>query len=317
MALLTPRAVQDPSGQGVAETDGTGVSSPPAAPVFNVPAGSSSRSSVRRARAPMAGGSTSAQSCPLASTPGGGRLTATDSPGPPAASTSPAGRPDRRTADASRSHPTPPGTGGLVAALASLALLGAAVAPAAAKDPGPPQLPAISGLVVDACSGLPITGGLEVTVVGADGAGIHPPNPNRLGRSASRPSTRASISCWSRPPGYGPLGTVDPATGATPGVPVLRDPGPENFPAGQSFSEGLVLAIGLVPETPPNPCRPPNPNLPALAGRGTDAATGAGLRGLTVGLDAGRPSGATPARSSRPPSGRSSASSRSAPRPRA
>ena len=190
--------------------------------------------------------------------------------------------------------PPQPGTWRLVAALASLALLGAAVAPAAAKDPGPPQLPAISGLVVDACTGLPITGGLEVTVVGADGAGIHPPSPNRLGLFSFPTLDPGTYQLMVSAPGYGPLGTVDPATGASPGVPVLKDPGPSQLPAAESFSEGLVLAIGLLPETPPNPCRPPSPNLPALAGRGTDAATGAGLRGLTVGLDPVVPVGRDP-----------------------
>ena len=128
-----------------------------------------------------------------------------------------------------------------------------------------------------------------MTVVNDDGARIHPPSPNRLGLF-SFPTARAGyhISCLVSAPGYGALGAVDPATGASPGVRVLRTPVRTQLQAGQSTSEGLVLAIGLVPETAPNPCRPPSPNLPALAGRGTDAATGTGLRGLTVGLDAAR-----------------------------
>jgi hypothetical protein len=68
-------------------------------------------------------------------------------------------------------------------------------------------------------------------------------------------------------------------------VTVTISPGPVQLPAGQSVSVGLVLDIRLVPAFPPSPCRDPGPaNLPAVAGRVVDAATGQGLRGLTVGL---------------------------------
>ena len=184
--------------------------------------------------------------------------------------------------------------GTLVAALVSLVLLGAAAAPVAATQPGPIQLPAISGLVVDACTGLPITGGLDVTVVNDAGAVIHPPSPNRLGLFSFRTLDPGTYQLMVSAPGYAALGTGDPATGASPGVRVTVDPGPQQLPAGQSFSEGLVLAIGLVPELPPSPCRPPSPNLPALAGRGTDTATGTGLRGLSVGLSPLVPVGIDP-----------------------
>ena len=171
----------------------------------------------------------------------------------------------------------------MAALLAAVGLLVASVGPAAARPPGPPILPALAGIVTDACTGLPILGGLDVSVVGPDGGLVKPPNPNRLGLFSFPSLVPGAYQLLVSAPGYSALGP-NPATGGSPGVTVTRPPGPPNLPAGQSVSIGLVLAIGLAPTVTPGTCKPPNPNLPALAGRGVDAATGRGLAGLVVGM---------------------------------
>ncbi len=171
----------------------------------------------------------------------------------------------------------------IAALLAAAALLVATVSPAAARPPGPPSLPALAGFVTDACTGLPILGGLDVSVVGPDGGIAKPPNPNRLGLFSFPSLAPGTYQLLVSAPGYDPLG-ADPATGGLPGVMVAKPPGPPALPAGQSLSIGLILSIGLAPTVTPGTCKPPNPNLPALAGRGIDAATGRGLAGLVVGM---------------------------------
>ena len=49
-----------------------------------------------------------------------------------------------------------------------------------------------------------------MTVVGADGAGIHPPSPNRLGLFSFPTLDPGTYQLMVSAPGYGPLGTVDP-----------------------------------------------------------------------------------------------------------
>ena len=179
----------------------------------------------------------------------------------------------------------------IVALVGVMALLAATVAPAAAQPPGPRAVPALSGLVTNACTGLPITNGLSVAVAvidpatGAVGSPTKPPNPN-FGFFAYRTlvpggSYQLTVSA----PGYTSLG-ADPTSpvGGSPGVTIMKPPTP-NLPAGQAIAIGLLLDVRLVPTRLPTSCRPPGPpNFPALAGRVTDSTTGLGVQGLIVGV---------------------------------
>jgi hypothetical protein len=201
----------------------------------------------------------------------------------------------------------PPGHG-LRAALVSLvgvaALLAATVGPVAAKPPSPPVLPALTGFVTDACTGLPISSGLDVAValIGGDpasppGPPIKPPSPNFLGLFSYPtlvPGEAYQLTVSA--PGYTPLGsdpTQPPGPPNAPGVTLMMPPGPPVLPAGQALATGLLLDIRLQPPGPPtipggapgSACRPPGPPVfPALAGRVVDSTTGRGLRGLVVGV---------------------------------
>lgn len=179
----------------------------------------------------------------------------------------------------------------LLAATAAISiLLAATVAPAAAVNPGPTLVPALTGVVTDACTGLPILRGLTVGVAqidpasGQPGPSQKPPGPSIFGLFTYPTLDPGPISLTVSAQGYLALG-ADPATGASPGVTIERPPGPNNLPAGQSFASGILLDIRLIPAYTGGPCRPPGPSIfPAVSGRGVDAATGRGLTGLTVGL---------------------------------
>jgi len=188
-----------------------------------------------------------------------------------------------------------PPTRGLRAGFAALvgvaALLAATIGPVAAAEPGPIAAPALSGLVTDACTGLPIVAGLSVglspsvPVTGEPGP-ISLPSAQGLGLFTYRTVDPGPIALTVSAPGYISLG-ADPAVGPVsggPGVPVPRDPGPISLPPGQGLAVGLLVDIRLAPAYTGGPCKPPNPNFPAIAGRGIDSATGRSLRGLTVGV---------------------------------
>jgi hypothetical protein len=182
----------------------------------------------------------------------------------------------------------------LVAFGGVVALLGTTVGPAVAAEPGPIQVPALTGFVTDACTGLPVTGGLTVGIAPlvADpttgmvdpGPVQSPPSPPFFGFFRYPTKDPGPIQLTVSAPGYKPLGGApDPAAGGSPGAPVLKDPGPINLPAGQGLSIGLLLDIRLAPIAPSASCQPPGPPIfPAISGRGVDAATGRGLAGLVV-----------------------------------
>jgi hypothetical protein len=174
---------------------------------------------------------------------------------------------------------------GLRVVLATTAVLGAllatSVVPAAAASGV--AVPAISGLVTDQCTGLPVGTGLTIALDAHDGSVLRPPNPNFLGLFSFPSLAPGSYQLQVSAPGYVTLGSTDPATGASPEVPITN-PGPIGLPTGQSIAVGQFLDIRLAPLTPAATCKPPNPNLPAVAGRGVDAATGMGLSGLVVGV---------------------------------
>jgi hypothetical protein len=176
----------------------------------------------------------------------------------------------------------------LAALTALAALLAATVGPAAAADPGPLQVPALTGFVTNACTGFPIMSGLSVGVTRAVPVGVdpgplqQPPGPINFGLFTYPTLDPGPINLTVSAPGYVALGAS--AAGGSPGVTITRDPGPILFPDGASFASGLLLDIRLVPTFPPNPCRASaGPLFPALIGRGVDAATGRGLAGLSVG----------------------------------
>lgn len=187
-------------------------------------------------------------------------------------------------------RPTPLRRRGLPALVAVLltagAILGAGVSPAAAANPGPSQLPVLSGLVRDACTGLPVAG-LSVGVTSTINPGpIQAPSAGPVGGAFSYGAiSPGPVQLTVSAPGYVALGGGPGPAAGSPGVTVTANPGPVQLPAGQSVSVGLVLDIRLVPTFPPSPCRDPGPTqFPAVAGRVVNAATGQGLRGLTVGL---------------------------------
>jgi hypothetical protein len=208
-------------------------------------------------------------------------------------------------------RPTPVPRGRLRAALASAvavaALVAATVVPVAAVaagEPGPIQVPALSGLVTNACTGFPILRGVTVSVSLVDPAAPvgQPPGPpimpSAKGFGAFTYATLVPGATYLlnvSAPGYTPLG-ADPAAPAgtsAPGVTLMMPPGPPILPAGQSFATGLLLDIRLKPPGPPTipggtpgtACRPPGPPIfPAISGRAVDAATGRGLTGLAVGV---------------------------------
>lgn len=180
----------------------------------------------------------------------------------------------------------------LVTTIATLvgvaALLAATVAPVAAQPPGPPNIPALTGLVTNACTGFPVTNGLTVAVALIDpaapvgsppGPPVKPPNPNFGFFSYPTLVPGASYQLTVSAPGFGPLGVV----GGSPRVTIVQPPGPPALPAGQAFASGLLLDVRLVPTRLPTRCKPPGPPVfPALAGRVVDSATGRGVQGLTV-----------------------------------
>lgn len=174
---------------------------------------------------------------------------------------------------------------GLRVVLAMTAVLGALLATSAAPAAAATgvAVPALSGLVTDQCTGLPVGTGLTITLGAPDGPILHLPSPNFLGLFSFPSLAPGTYQLMVSAPGYVPLG-ADPATGASSEVPIQQAPGPQGLPAGQSFAAGQFLDIRLAPLTPAATCKPPNPNLPAVAGRGVDAATGAGLSGLVVGV---------------------------------
>jgi len=194
-----------------------------------------------------------------------------------------------------------PPTRGLRAGLVALAgvgaLLAVTIAPVAAAEPGPTSVPALSGLVTDACTGLPITAGLSVGVAAlvadpttgqVDPGPVQSPSSQGLGLFSYRTLQPGPIQLTVTAFGYTALG-ADPTrppgpANLGPGVTVTKDPGPVNLPPGQGLAVGLLLDIRLAPAYTGGPCKPPNPNFPAIAGRGIDSATGRGLRGLTVGV---------------------------------
>lgn len=191
-------------------------------------------------------------------------------------------------------HLTPSRRRGLRATIASLvgitALLAATVAPVAAQLPGPPFVPALSGLVTDSCTGLPIASGLSVAVafiapVGSPpGLPFKPPTRN-FGFFSYRTLDPGTYQLTIDAPGYTSLG-ADPTSpvGGSPGVTIMKPPTP-NLPAGQAIAIGLLLDVRLVPTRLPTSCIPPGPpDFPALAGRVTDSTTGRGVQGLTVGV---------------------------------
>jgi hypothetical protein len=163
------------------------------------------------------------------------------------------------------------------------ALLVGSVVPAAAVSPGPIGVPALTGFVTDACTGLPVAG-LSVGVTStvnpglSQAPGIGPVLGLFVYPTVSPGPSQLTVSA----PGYVPLGAT-PAGGA-PGVAVTVNPGPPYFPDGASFASGLLLDIRLQPLFPPSPCSPAAPLFPAVSGRGVDAATGRALAGLTVAL---------------------------------
>ncbi len=188
----------------------------------------------------------------------------------------------------------------LAALLGAAALVAASVTPAWAARPPPQNVPALSGFVTDACSGLPIAAGLAVGLAPIDPVAGQPgplqsPAAQGLGFFTYPTRDPGPVQLTVSAPGYLPLG-ADPTGAASPGVTITKDPGPVQLPAGQALSFGLVLDIRLVPTGQPGPigCKPPNPNLPAIMGRGVDAATGLGLRGLMVGLAPIDPAGKDP-----------------------
>ena len=202
----------------------------------------------------------------------------------------------------------------LVALVGVTALFAATVAPAAAQPPGPPALPVLSGLVTNACTGLPIARGLAVAVALIDpaapvgsppGPPTKPPNPNFFGLF-SYPTLvpGGSYQLTVSAPGYTPLGADPAAPAGSPGVMIQMPPGPPALPAGQELAIGLVLDVRLAPASPGGHCKPPNPNLQALAGRVVDSTTGRGVRGLDVGLatiDPVAPIGSPPGPPNKPP----------------
>ena len=195
----------------------------------------------------------------------------------------------------------------IVALVGVMALLAATVAPAAAQPPGPPVVPALSGLVTNACTGLPITNGLSVAVAFIDpatpvgippGPPTKPPTPNFGFFSYPALVPGASYQLTISAPGYGQLGAI----GAAPGVTIMMPPGPPTLPAGQGFAVGLLLDVRLVPTRLPTSCRPPGPpTFPALAGRVTDSTTGAGVPGLSVGVAMIDPTTGAPGSLEKPP----------------
>lgn len=192
-------------------------------------------------------------------------------------------------------RPSRPPRRGLRAALVALvgvaALLAATVAPVAASvNPGPSSVPALSGLVTNACTGLPVPGvtvgvSLIDSASGQPGPVQHPPSPNLPALFSYPTLDPGTYQLTVSAPGYVPLGGGTPGTvGGSQGVTLIVNPGPPGLPAGQSFASGLVLDIGLIRSYTSGPCHPPSPNFPAVSGRAVDAATGMGLTGLTVGL---------------------------------
>ena len=151
----------------------------------------------------------------------------------------------------------------LAALLGAAALVAASVTPAWAARPPPQNVPALSGLVTNACTGLPIARGLDVAVALIDpaapvgsppGPPVKPPNPNFLGLF-SYPTLvpGASYQLTVSASGFTPLGS-DPASpgGGSPGITIVKPPNP-NLPAGQAVNESLALAVQLPPGPPTHP----------------------------------------------------------------
>jgi len=153
---------------------------------------------------------------------------------------------------------------GLVALVGVGALLAVTIAPVAAAEPGPTSVPALSGLVTDACTGLPITAGLSVGVAAlvadpttgqVDPGPVQSPSSQGLGLFSYRTLQPGPIQLTVTAFGYTALG-ADPTrppgpANLGPGVTVTKDPGPIALPPGSgSVSVSLVLSVAL-PAGPP------------------------------------------------------------------
>jgi hypothetical protein len=77
-----------------------------------------------------------------------------------------------------------------------------------------------------------------------------PPNPN-FGLFSYRTLAPGSYQLTIDAPGYTSLG-ADPASpgGSSPGVTVMRPPGPPTLPAGQIVNQSLVVGVQLPPGPP-------------------------------------------------------------------
>ena len=153
-----------------------------------------------------------------------------------------------------------------------------AVPASATVDP----LPALAGVVQDACTGLPVPGA-SVALVSLDGQS--PPGPPiRQGALFAYSLLPAGdYALGASAPGYQTIGgdengSTAPGTGAPFSIP----PGPPILPAGAAVSTHLAADVRLVP---PDPCTPPGPPvLPALSGAIRDAGSGRLIPGATLTL---------------------------------
>jgi len=164
---------------------------------------------------------------------------------------------------------------GLVAVIVAL-VVGAV--PAYARNPGPPGVPALVGIVRDACTGVKVPN-LSVTVT-ADPGPIQVPDKVGIGHFVFVTVDPGPVQLQVSAPGYAPLGDA-----AAPGVTVTTNPGPQNLPAPQQMAVGLKTTIFLAPNPLPPSCplaAKPHRPLNALFGTVRDAITGAPIANPTV-----------------------------------
>lgn len=156
---------------------------------------------------------------------------------------------------------------GLVA-VAAAAALAAGSAQALNPQPLPPKM---TGIVRDACTGLPVAG---ATVSLTPLTGERQPGPGSTGPLGGflLPAVMPGDYLLSiTAAGYDTIG-ADPAAGA---VTITLDPQPDGLVAGEAANETELVSAVLAPTAScPTPLKPPNPNLPDLAGLVRNAATG-------------------------------------------
>ncbi len=171
----------------------------------------------------------------------------------------------------------------LVAATVVLSSLAIGV-PAQAQNPGPPELPALTLSVLNACTGLP--------VVRASATLVNPRTGEKDPGPAQYPLL--GLSVWpagSLVPGVHALGLsapgfveipavqTDPTTGERHPGPidhVTKDPGPPQLPANETYSEGVAAIVMMIPTSPSRFCLHLSaPALPAFSGAVLDGSTGA------------------------------------------